>query len=66
MNCPYCQKMIAGFTGLLEAQRFQKHLARCRKNPNNIVMTDGVRTVVTPKRHQGLHEAVSIRCNSGQ
>jgi hypothetical protein len=66
MNCPYCQKTIAGFTGLLEAQRFQKHLGKCRKNPNNVVLSDGVRTVVTPLSRQTLQDAVQIRNDSGQ
>lgn len=66
MNCPYCQKKVYGLTGFAEAQKFQKHLRVCQNNPNNIVMTDGVRTVVTPKRKQALFEAVKIRAESGQ
>lgn len=66
MNCPYCNAVAFGFTGLLEVQRFVKHLAKCQKNPNNIVLSDGKRTVVTPKRLQGLEEALEIREKSGQ
>lgn len=66
MNCPYCNKRIHGFTGLQEIQKFNKHLARCRKNPNNITITDGRKTVVTPKQHQTINDALTIRHESGQ
>lgn len=66
MNCPYCKKTVYGLTGLQEAQAFEKHLRKCRKNPNNLVLTDGNRTVVTPKRGQNLVEALEIRADSGQ
>lgn len=66
MNCPYCQRPIKGFTGLDEAVKFQRHLARCRKNPNNIVLTDGRKTVVTPKKEQTLFDALHIRAESSQ
>lgn len=66
MNCPYCQRTIWAFTGLQELQKFEKHLARCRKNPANIVLTDGIRTVVTPKLGQNLNDALRIRAKSGQ
>jgi 2-C-methyl-D-erythritol 4-phosphate cytidylyltransferase len=66
MNCPYCKKTVYGLTGLQEAQAFTKHLRRCRKNPNNIVISDGNRTAVTPKRVQGLVEALEIRAGAGQ
>lgn len=66
MNCPYCQKRVYGFTGLQEAQAFEKHLRKCRKNPNNIVISDGRRTAVTPKRTQTFMDALEIREGSGQ
>jgi hypothetical protein len=66
MNCPYCSKDIYGLTGLQEAQAFQRHLGKCRKNPNNIVLSDGRKTVVSPKRCQNLMDALSIRADSGQ
>lgn len=66
MNCPYCKRVINAFTGLQELQKFQKHLARCRKNPNNLVLSDGQRTVVTPKQDQDLNDALAIRAASGQ
>lgn len=65
MNCPYCNKAIFGFTGLQEAQKFQKHLNKCRNNPDNAVLSDGKTTVMTPKRHS-LMDAVEIRAHSGQ
>ena len=65
MNCPHCNKKIFGFTGLQELQKFQKHLNRCRKNPNNAVLSDGERTVMTPKNHT-LKDALEIRHKSGQ
>jgi Mg-chelatase subunit ChlD len=66
MNCPYCQELVYGMTGLQEATHFCRHLAGCRKNPNNLVMTDGVTTVVTPRKQQTLDDAVKIRADSGQ
>lgn len=65
MKCPYCNKEIFGWTGLQEAQKFQKHLNRCRKNPANCVLSDGKRTVMTPKNHS-LLDALEIRAESGQ
>lgn len=68
MNCPYCARKIGRplDTGLVEVQKFQRHLARCRKNPNNVTLTDGKRWAVTPIRHQSIQEAMDIRSKSGQ
>jgi len=66
VNCPYCNKAIFGFTGLQEAQKFEKHLRKCRKNPNNITIRDGRRSATTPMKHQGLMDALNIRAESGQ
>lgn len=66
MNCPYCDKDIYGLTGLQEIQAFNKHLPKCRKNPANIVLRDGRKTVVQPLRHQGIMEALELRAASGQ
>ena len=66
MNCPYCKREIFGWTGLQELQKFEKHLAKCRKNPANIVLSDGRKTVVTPTRQQTLNDALEIRAESGQ
>lgn len=66
MNCPYCQREVFGFTGFQEAEKFQRHLGKCRKNPNNIVLRDGRRTAVVPKRSQNLNDALEIRADSGQ
>lgn len=53
-------------TGLQELHKFQDHLPKCRKNPANIVLTDGRRTAVSPMRFQNLREALEIRAESGQ
>ena len=66
MNCPYCNRVINAWTGFQELQKFNKHLWKCRKNPNNIVLSDGIKTVVTPKRCQNLNDALEIRAESGQ
>lgn len=66
MKCPYCDSGILGMTGLQEAQNFQKHLAKCRENPNNIVLRDGRHTAVVPKKKQSLLGALIIRSESGQ
>jgi len=66
VNCPYCRKVIRGWTGFQEVLAFTKHLHACQKNPSNIVLTDGQRTAVTPIKHQGLLEALEIRHASGQ
>lgn len=66
MNCPYCTKDVYGLTGLQEALAFQKHLRKCRKNPNNIVLSYGRRSAVVPKQYQGLIDVLNIRSESGQ
>lgn len=64
MKCPHCNKRIFGFTGLLEAQNFQKHLNKCRKNPDNN-LSDGKQSVSLGKRY-GLMDAIEQRAKSGQ
>jgi hypothetical protein len=78
MNCPYCKKAINAFTGLQELQKFQKHLAKCRKNPANIVVPDSAGLPENPteaqvnqalmalRRKQTLNDALEIRAESGQ
>lgn len=66
MDCPHCNKRILGWTGLQEITVFNKHLRKCRKNPVNIVLRDGKRTVVTPLSKQNIMEALEIRAASGQ
>lgn len=66
MNCPYCNKVIHGWTGLQELQAFNRHLPKCKKNPANIVLTDGKKTAVVPLREQTLNDALNIRHDSGQ
>lgn len=64
MNCPHCNKSIIAWTGIQEAQKFQKHLNKCRKNPDNN-LGDGLKTVHLGKRYN-LMDAVEIRARSGQ
>lgn len=66
MNCPFCQKDIYGMTGFQEILAFNKHLRKCRKNPGNFIISDGVKTVIMPKREQTLLDALNIRAESGQ
>jgi hypothetical protein len=66
MDCPYCEKDIYGMTGLQEAQAFQKHLRKCKKNPNNVVGVVGGKKFIHNKKPQNLIDAVEIRAESGQ
>lgn len=66
MNCHYCAKNVFGWTGLQELQAFNKHLLKCRKNPNNIVLSDGRKTAITPIKQQHIGDALNIRHESGQ
>lgn len=50
----------------MELQKFNKHLPKCRKNPNNILLSDGRKVVVTPISEQGMNDALTIRHESGQ
>ena len=65
MNCPYCYKLIRGWTGLQEALNLSKHLNKCKRNPANAVLSDGKQTVMTPKNHT-LLDALEARAESGQ
>lgn len=67
MKCPNCNKEIYGMTGWQEIQKFQKHLLKCRKNPNRIVCKDkdtGNTTTIT--YGIGLDDALRLRAESGQ
>lgn len=66
MNCPYCGKEIYGMTGFQEILAFNKHLRKCRRNPGNVVISDGKRTAVTPIKDQTMLDALKIRAESGQ
>jgi len=66
MNCPFCSRRIDAMTGFQEADKFQKHLGRCRKNPNNVTLRDGHRSATTPVRHQTLKDALELRAASRQ
>lgn len=64
MNCPYCSTHIPGMTGFQEAENFQKHLNKCRKNRLN-TLSDGKNTVILGKKFT-IHDALRIRADSGQ
>lgn len=69
MKCPHCKRTVGQplDTGFMEAQKFQNHLRRCRKAPNNIVLKDAFgKTVVEPLWEPDLMEAVEERARSGQ
>ncbi len=66
MLCPYCKEKVDGPTGLVEAENFREHLEQCAKFTGNFVMSDGVHTVITPKKPITLNEALEIREESGQ
>jgi len=68
MNCPFCNKRISRFTGLMEARMFQKHLGKCKKNPDNLVVWDGtgMLAVVIPRRAPTLQDALELRAKSLQ
>ena len=38
MNCPYCNKQINTLTGLQEIEKFRKHLVKCKKYPNRVIL----------------------------
>ena len=65
MNCPYCNRDIEAWTGLQELQKFQKHLRNCRKNPANLPIRDGRRTIISPSSPT-LVDALNLRHESGQ
>jgi len=63
MECPYCQKDIYAMTGLQEVLKFQKHLDKCKKNPNSIMSISKNGLCI---RKTELDEALEIRAKSGQ
>ena len=52
-------------TGFQEALAFQKHLGRCKKNPANLPICDGFRTVLIDSQPTIL-DALAIRAESNQ
>jgi len=65
MNCPYCSKHINGMTGLQELLAFKKHLPKCKKNPANLPLSDGRKTVIVQSQPT-TRDALRIRAASGQ
>lgn len=66
MNCPHCNKIIDAMTGFQEASKFQKHLGKCRKNPNNIVLSYGNNKVTVSLKEESLFDALKLRSDSNQ
>ncbi|GJQ43699.1 MAG: hypothetical protein JETCAE03_31970 [Ignavibacteriaceae bacterium] len=64
MNCPHCNKEIFGWTGLQELQKFQKHLDKCRKNPDRKICITKEGKLVMPLTT--MDEALEKRADSGQ
>lgn len=64
MNCPYCKKEIYALTGLQELQKFQKHLRKCTKKTDAVILTDG--TIIDPINKADLLTALEIRAKSEQ
>lgn len=72
MNCPFCNKSIEAMTGFQEIVKFQKHLVKCKKNPERKILPsfineDGIlEKEVNITSFTTLNEALKIRDNSGQ
>lgn len=66
MDCPYCNKKITGLTGLMELQKFHKHLRACKKHPDRVkvVTPDGKLEQQIP--NPTMMDALNIRHDSGQ
>lgn len=74
MNCPHCNKLINAVTGFQEAEKFQKHLNNCKKNPKRRIISEGfqmgdsnVKWIESVNATRtSLKEALEIRSKSGQ
>ena len=66
MNCPYCNKLVHGMTGLQEIQKFQKHLKTCKKNPTRHSYMDAEGKIKYINNTVDMIDALNIRANSGQ
>ena len=71
MNCPYCNKEVYGLTGLQELQKFNKHLRKCKKYPDRVVIPasideSGQLQKPVNATSVSLLDALEIRANSGQ
>jgi hypothetical protein len=65
MNCPYCNKQINALTGLMELQKFKKHLNRCKKNPDRVIVVSKKGNIMNGTKTT-LMDALNIRAESGQ
>jgi hypothetical protein len=68
LNCPYCGRLVNGWTGLQEVQKFAKHLNRCRKRPICLQTETTIAGtgIVLERRAFNLNDALHIRAKSGQ
>lgn len=67
MNCPYCDTVIPGLTGLQDAQLFTAHLNHCPKKPVAVVAnTDADGRTRVERRPFVLGDALELRAKSGQ
>lgn len=66
MNCPYCKKEIYAMTGLQELQKFQKHLAKCKKHPDRQLRVDEAGKLYEQQPRSTMMDALNIRHESGQ
>jgi len=66
MLCPHCKKDIYGLTGLMELQKFHKHLPKCRKNPANKTVVNSDGEIEKRKDNSTMYDALEQRAASGQ
>ena len=67
MNCPHCNKVIYGMTGLQELNKFRAHLRRCKKyQTGDLYERDGRIRADAGDRPSDLMTALEQRAESGQ
>ena len=71
MNCPHCNRVINGMTGLQEIQKFQKHLYKCKKYQTGAIKPEYDENGILIGTYQikkpcDMIEALNQRANSGQ
>lgn len=63
MNCPYCNVVVDGITGLEELVNFQDHLNQCPNAPRNVFINEHGVQIEPPFT---MADALEIRAKSGQ
>ena len=66
MECPWCNKNIYAMTGLQELQKFRRHSAKCKKNPQHTLAITKNGGLVKVSRPINILEALDSRAKSGQ